>query len=226
VDTTSISNRLTIQPLIDSNYINNNNVLFVNFIPFIAGISTLDSDFSLNIEQPSFNPLTMEISFLVTIQEMDAKDVTVNFGYLLYDASVISVGFYEGQWLIPNSIADGYIYGISFITAQNTNANRILQVVPNNRLFSANYSSSNDGAVDPNLPAINATNPVSIYPTVIKLNDNNIMSTSSASTSASASTSPPSAYSSLSTNSPPPAMDTSSTNPAITKMAASNTYQP
>jgi hypothetical protein len=42
-----MSETLTFKPQVDSNYINSNNVLYVNFYPFVAGISTLDSDFSL-----------------------------------------------------------------------------------------------------------------------------------------------------------------------------------
>lgn len=87
---------LTFKPLIDSNYINNSNALFVNFYPFIAGVTTLDPDFSLTIDSKQFNALTLEISFAITLKEMHAKNVTVNFGFLLYDASVITVSLYEG----------------------------------------------------------------------------------------------------------------------------------
>lgn len=82
--------------MVDSNYINNSNALVVNFYPFIAGVSTLDPDFSLTIDSKQFNALTLEISFGVTIKEMHAKNVTVTFGFLLYDASAITVSLYKG----------------------------------------------------------------------------------------------------------------------------------
>jgi hypothetical protein len=120
----------------------------------------------------------MEISLLVTIQEMHAKDVTVYFGFLLYDASVITVGFYEGQRLIPDTIPDGYIYGISLITAQNTTSGRRLQLIPN--LPSAPATLSPRVTVPtPKMPLINAINPVNIYPTIVQLNSTQSSSASS-----------------------------------------------
>ena len=68
----------------------------VNFYPFIAGVSTLDPDFSLTIDSKQFNALTLEISFAVTIKEMHAKNVTVTFGFLMYDASAITISLYKG----------------------------------------------------------------------------------------------------------------------------------
>jgi hypothetical protein len=43
------------KPQVDSNYINKNNVLYVNFYPFISGLSTLDPDFSLSIDNKKFD---------------------------------------------------------------------------------------------------------------------------------------------------------------------------
>jgi hypothetical protein len=116
---------------VDSSYINNSNALIVNFYPFIAGVNTLDADFSLSIDSKQFNSATFEVSLSLTIKEMHAKDVTVTFGYLLYDASIISISLYKGERLTPDNIASGYIYGIGSIIPQTAPPKRRLQVVPN-----------------------------------------------------------------------------------------------
>jgi hypothetical protein len=122
---------LTFKPLVDSSYINSSNALIMNLYPFIAGVNTLDSDFSLTIDSKQFNALTLEISFSFTIKGMHAKKLTVTFGYLLYDVSIISVSLYKGERLTPDNIASGYIYGIGSIIPQTTPGKRRLQVVPN-----------------------------------------------------------------------------------------------
>jgi hypothetical protein len=117
---------------VDGSYINSSNALIVNFYPFIAGVNTLDADFGLTIDSKLFNSATLEISLSFTIKEMHAKNVTVTFGYLLYDASIISISLYKGERLTPDNIASGYIYGIGSIIPRTTPGNRRLQVVPNN----------------------------------------------------------------------------------------------
>lgn len=48
---------MTFKPQVNSEYINSSNVLYVNFYPFIAGVSTLDPDFSLTIDKKQFDVL-------------------------------------------------------------------------------------------------------------------------------------------------------------------------
>ncbi len=116
----------------ENKYINSSNAIFVNFYPFIAGVNTVDADFGLTIDSKQFNALTLEISFSLTIKEMHAKNVTVTFGYLLYDASIISISLYKGERLTPDSIASGYIYGIGSIIPQTPPPKRRLQTAPIN----------------------------------------------------------------------------------------------
>jgi hypothetical protein len=53
---------------------------------------------------------------------MHAKSILVTFGYLLFDSSIITVGFYENQPLVPDAIPKGYIYGINGIKSVNSTA--------------------------------------------------------------------------------------------------------
>jgi hypothetical protein len=93
---------------------------------------------------------------------MHAINLTITFGYLLYDASIITVSFYEGQRFIPDNIADGFIYGINAIIAQNNvsqsnTTKRLLQVVPNLE----KVSSSSPIAI---VPIVSASDLTTVYP--------------------------------------------------------------
>lgn len=98
----------------------------------------------------------------VTIREMHVKNVTITFGYLLYDASAVTVSLYEGQMLVPGSIAQGYIFGIRQVNAQshfgNGTNNRRLQVIDRARIPSA---------VAASLPTISAVDPTNVIPTIV-----------------------------------------------------------
>lgn len=98
----------------------------------------------------------------VTIREMHVKNVTITFGYLLYDAAAVTISLYEGQMLVPGSVAQGYIFGIRQVNAQShigdgTN-NRRLQVINRTRIPSA------VAAALPTIPAVDATN---VIPTIV-----------------------------------------------------------
>lgn len=96
----------------------------------IAGISTLDSDFSIEVNKNSFDSYNMEILIDVSIAEMHAQTVTVTFGYFLYDANAITISFFEGQSLIPDNIPEGFLYGIGSIkqVGSQTPYHRLLQI--------------------------------------------------------------------------------------------------
>lgn len=112
----------------DSQFINSGNSLYVHLYPFVAGISSIDSDFSLNIDSSKFDAISLNISLGVTLKEVHVKDVTVIFGYMLFDSSVITVSLYEGQSLTPGSIPQGFVYGIK--TIKTAPPKRLLQIAP------------------------------------------------------------------------------------------------
>jgi hypothetical protein len=84
---------------------------------------------------------------------MHAKNVTIIFGYMLYDSSTITVSLYRGQRLTPDNVASGYIYGIGAVLAQAQSANRRLQVVP---------KPSTSLLATPSIPFIIPKNPVNV----------------------------------------------------------------
>lgn len=56
------------------------------------------------------------------------KDVTVIFGFMLFDSSVITVSLFEGQSLTPGNIPQGFVYGIK--TIKTAHPKRLLQIAP------------------------------------------------------------------------------------------------
>ena len=126
----------------------------------VSGVSSLDPDFSLNMATLPFNALTMEISLQVAISQFQAKNVTIYFGYMLYDASVITISLFEGQQLMPSSIPNGYIFGINLITSKNATTKRMLQIVPPQTISAdSSLRSAPPITVSPIIPTINSTDP-------------------------------------------------------------------
>lgn len=134
------------------------------------GISSLDPDFDLNIDSFHFDSLTLAVFIDLTIRELHVKDITITFGYLLYDASAVTVSLYEGQMLVPGSVAQGYIFGIKQINAQShlasTQGNRRLQVMDRARIPSAS-AAARVGSSAPTISAIDASN---VTPTIVNHN--------------------------------------------------------
>lgn len=90
------------------------------------------------------------------------KNVTVYFGYMLYDASRITISQYEGQKLVPDSIPHGYIFGIGLVVPQ-TPAKRLLQVVPPQMLSINTIANPTvTPTVSPTRPTTTTSTPISI----------------------------------------------------------------
>lgn len=119
----------------------------------------------MNIDSFHFDSLTLAVFIDLTIRELHVKNITITFGYLLYDASAITVSLYEGQMLVPGSVAQGYIFGIQQIKAQsfltNNTSNRRLQVIERASVPSASAK------VSPSVPTITAVDPSNIAPTIV-----------------------------------------------------------
>ena len=64
----------------------------------------------------------------ISIREFHVRNVTIIFGYMIYDSSKITINLYEGQHLIPGNIAKDYIYGIRSI--KTIQVPRLLQATP------------------------------------------------------------------------------------------------
>lgn len=63
------------------------------------------------------------------MSDVNIPSITVVFGFMLFDSSIITVSLYEGQSLIPGSVPQGYVYGIKAIKKPPPPA-RLLQIAP------------------------------------------------------------------------------------------------
>lgn len=88
----------------------------------------MDDDFALNIDRPKFDTLNLSISMDISIREVHVRNVTIIFGYMIFDSSKITISVFEGQSLTPGNIAKDFIYGIRTINSIKTP--RLLQARP------------------------------------------------------------------------------------------------
>lgn len=86
---------------------------FINLLPYIAGVSSTDSDFSLTIgEENDFNSKTQRLNLQIIITEQHSKNVTITFGFLIFDSSKYTISVYEKLNFSPTDIKKDLLYGI------------------------------------------------------------------------------------------------------------------
>ena len=106
---------------------------------------------------------------------MHVKDITITFGYILYDMSIVTVSLYEGQILVPGSVTQEFIFGIRQVNSQSQLAGgagrRRLQVVDRAMIPSAKAPSRAYKATSKkelSVPVISAIDPSNVAPTIVK----------------------------------------------------------
>jgi len=67
----------------------------------------------MTLDDKGFDVSNSNLKIHVIITDMHAISVSINFGYIIYDANYYTVGIIPNSVFNPNKIASNILYGIS-----------------------------------------------------------------------------------------------------------------